>query len=214
MSACHGATGPGSTVPLLANVVDPENVNAVSTFHSCVGHAYPEQNSPNSGKNYFWPNSTNFSTTNLLREYAACDGTTGQTSADLSADQQDRGQTLHLNCDNSSTALRYFHLNFDPGMVGRHVRAGDFLGYASMLGTGQSPSAIWQYSSAFDIAVSDGDDRNTENYFATLSASAFAAWGPRGLTSVSQTLTPGNPTCSGYSADIGNPDIFLLTPVR
>ena len=63
-------------------------------------------NSPNSGKNYFWPNSTNFSTTSQLREYAVCDGATGQNSDDTSPNEYDRGQTIHLYCNNSSTAVR------------------------------------------------------------------------------------------------------------
>jgi hypothetical protein len=122
--ACTSATA-SSPRSLTANVVDPNDVNQVSKFNSCEGHAYPEQNSPNSGKNYFWPNSTNFSTNTVLKEYAACDGTAGQTAQDQSADQQDRGRTLHLVCDNSSTRLRYFHVNFTSAVVGKHVSAID-----------------------------------------------------------------------------------------
>ncbi len=211
--ACHNPTGPnGPALLLSANVVDPMTVNAVSKFNSCAGHAFPMTNSPNSAKNYFWPTSTNFNSTDQLREYAACDGTTGQNSDDTAANEQDRGQTIHLSCDNSSTALRYFHINVAPGTLGQHVKAGDFLGYASMLGTGQSPSATWQNSSNFDIVVTEGNDNSTEDYFAKLSASAFSAWGVRGLTSVAQTINPGNPTCSSFSSNIGAQDIFSFTP--
>ncbi len=198
----------------LVNVVDPESVNAVSLFHSCVGHAFPLPASPNSAKNYFWPNSTNFSSTDQLREYAACDGTVRQNSSDTSADQRDRGQTVHLFCDASSTSIRYFHLNFDPGLLEQHVTAGAFVGYAAMVGTGQAPSTTWYYSSNFDVSVADGDDSATENYFARLSPSAFAAWDPRGVTSLAQTSHGGNPTCAGYSSDVGNPDILVLSPSR
>ena len=190
-------------------------VNAVSKFNSCVGHAFPQPNSPNSGKNYFWPTSANFNSTDQLRLYAACDGTTGQNNDDTndpSPSATSRGPSIHLFCDNSSTGLRYFHINVTPGTLGQHVKAGDFLGYAVMLGTGQTPAATWPFSSNFDIAVIEGDDSVTVDYFAKLTASAFAAWAPRGLTFLSQTLFPGNPTCASYSSYIGDPGILSFTP--
>ena len=58
-AGCSGATDAHPAL-LTANVVDPQSVNAVSLFNSCEGHSYPQSNSPNSAKNYFWPNSTNF----------------------------------------------------------------------------------------------------------------------------------------------------------
>jgi hypothetical protein len=68
LSACHNPAGPGGPpLSLPVNVVDPATVNAVSRFNSCVGHAFPLQNSPNSGKNYFWPISSNQSTNDQLR---------------------------------------------------------------------------------------------------------------------------------------------------
>lgn len=214
--SCQSGTGPspsGPPVQLTANLVDPNSVDAVSDFHSCSGHAFPD-GSPNSAKNYFWPNSTNFSTTNELQELAVCDGTLGQNSDDTDANEQDRGQTLHLYCDKSSTMARYFHLVFTPSQLGQHVAAGSVLGYASMLGTGQQPSDTWQNSSNFDIAVSDGDDNHTEDYFSKLSAAAFGAWAARGLTSVAQTINAANPVCSAFLSSPGDPDIFLFTPVR
>jgi len=214
LSGCGGPTGPsaqdGPAVQLTANAVDPATVNAVSKFNSCQGHPFPETNSPNSAKNYFWPTSTNFSTTSQLRLFAVCDGTTAQSSNDTSANQQDRGQTIHLYCDNSSTAVRYFHVNFTPGSLG-HVRAGDFLGFASMLGAGQTPATAWTFSSNFDVAVTEGSDQNTVNYFSKLSATALAAWAARGLTSIAQTINPGNPVCGGYN--LNNADVFLFAPV-
>ena len=211
--ACKNSTG-SSPTQLMANVVNPQDVNAISLFNSCVGHAYPGPAAPNSAKNYFWPNSINFATNTALRLYAACDGTTAQPADDLSPDEVSRGQTMHLYCDNSSTALRYFHLVFDPGLVGKHVTAGSLLGTASMVGDGQSPAATWQNSSNFDIAVSDQDDSRTENYFAMLGASAFAAWAGRGITSVGQTAKPGNPSCPSYTSQVGDPDIPELAPAR
>jgi len=211
-SACRLSTE-SNPVLLSANVVNPADVDAVSDFHSCAGHAFPEQNSPNSGKNYFWPNSTNFSTTNQLREYAACEGTTIQNSDDTDPNEQDRGNTIHLYCDGGSTALRYFHITMAAGMLGKHVMAGDFLGYASMVGSGQTPSATWQNSSNFDIAVVEGNDDNTEDYFARLSLAAFAAWAVRGVTAVSQTVSPGSPVCSAFSSGIGARDVFSFSPV-
>lgn len=216
VTACHGVTGPSALPVQLQNVVDPESVNAVSLFNSCVGHPFPQPNSPNSGKNYFWPNSTNFSTTDQLTVFAACTGLVRQTSSDMSPDQQDRGRTVHLVCDGSSTSLRYFHLNFASSLLGQHVRAGDTLGHASLLGDGQAPSPIpaWYYSSNLDVAVAEGSDSTTENYFTRLSPAALAAWNARGVTSLSQTVTPGNPTCSRYNSDITNPGIFVFSPTR
>lgn len=214
-AGCHGDTAPsGPAVPLTANIVDPQTVDAVSMFNSCSGHPFPENNSPNSAKNYFWPNSTNFSTTNQLQEFAACTGAIGQNSDDTNPNELDRGQTVHLYCDGSSTSLRYFHLNFAAGLVGQHVTAGAFLGYASMLGTGQTPSVTWQNSSNFDVAVIDGDDSRTVNYFSRLDAATFAAWNGRGVTSVAQTINPGNPTCATFLSGVGSPDVLSLTPVR
>lgn len=210
--ACHNPTGPSGPPALLtANIVEPSSVNAVSKFNSCAGHAFPD-GSANSAKNYFWPNSTNFNTTDRLREFAACNGTVGQNSDDTAPNEQDRGQTYHLYCDGSSTMVRYFHLVAAGVSLGQHVQAGDFLGYASMLGTGQVPSATWQNSSNFDVAVSESDDNATENYFAKLSAGAFAAWAARGIFSVPQTLNPGNPNCSSFTSNVGSPDIVSLTP--
>ena len=94
-AGCHSATASNPTL-LTANIVDPASVNAVSDFNSWAGHNFPQTNSPNSAKNYFWPNSTNFSTTNVLKEFAACSGTVGQNSDDTNANEQDRGQTFHL----------------------------------------------------------------------------------------------------------------------
>jgi len=210
-AACRNPAGPsGPPVLLTANVVDPASVNAVSKFNSCSGHAFPD-GSPNSAKNYFWPTSVNFNTTNVLREFAACSGTVDQNADDTDPNEQDRGRTYHLNCDGSSTLVRYFHLNAQVGL-GQHVVAGDVVGFAVMLGAGQQPSATWQNSSNFDIAVSDGDDSHTENYFSKLSAAAFAAWASRGLTSVSDTINPGNPTCSSFRSSVGDADVFSFTP--
>jgi hypothetical protein len=216
LSACHGATEPSGTRVELQNVVDPDSVNAVSLFNSCVGHAFPQPNSPNSAKNYFWPNSTNFSTNDQLRILAACAGTVRQNSSDTSPDQQDRGRTVHLFCDGSSTSLRYFHLNFASSLLGQHVNAGGMMGYAAMVGTGQvpPPNPAWYFSSNFDIAVMNDGDSQTENYFARLSPAAFAAWNARGITSVSQTANASNQNCSSYNSDISNPGILVFSPTR
>ena len=214
--ACHSPTGPsGPALLLSANVVDPMTVNAVSKFNSCVGHPFPLQTSPNSGKNYFWPASSFNSTTNQLRVYAACDGTISQPqddTNDTSPIATSRGQAFHLYCDNSSTGIRYQEITFVPGIVGLHVRAGDLIAYADLLGNGQSPAASWQFSSNFDIGVFDGDDSATVNYFSKLSAAALSAWAARGVTSAGQTINPGNPTCASFNSNIGQPDIFLFTP--
>jgi hypothetical protein len=188
-------------------------VNAASQFNSCVGHAFPLPTSPNSAKNYFWPTSTNFSSTDQLTLYAACDGTTGQNSSDTN-DPSNRGATMHLWCDSSSTGLRYFHINVAAGVLGKHVRAGEAVGFAMMLGTGEAPSSAWQYSSNFDIAVFDKDDSVTANYFASLSASAFGAWASRGLTSVAQTNFSGPATCAAFNSNVGETGILTFTPIR
>jgi hypothetical protein len=82
-----------------------------------------------------------------------------------------------------------------------------------MVGTGQAPSQAWNFSSNFDIAVSEGDDRTTENYFSKLSPAALSAWGARGLTSPSQAIVPGNPTCAQFNP-AGNAGVFAFTPLR
>ncbi len=83
---------------------------------------------------------------------------------------------MRLYCDNSSTQLRYFHVNLDSRILGTQVRA--------------------------------------VNYFAKLDGPTFVAWGARGLTSVSQTVRPGNPTCQGYNTISGPPDVFFFVPER
>ena len=83
-----------------------------------------------------------------------------------------------------------------------------------MLSAGQSVSNMWQNSSNFDIAVYEGDDNSTEDYFAKLDAPTFAAWSARGLTSVAQTINPGNPTCTSFTSNPGSPDIFSFSPAR
>ena len=45
-------------------------------------------------------------------------------------------------------------------------------------------------------------------------AAAFGAWSARGVTSVSQTVNAGNPTCTTYSANIGDRGIFVFSPLR
>ena len=210
---------------LLVNIVDPLDINAISKFHSCAGHAYPAQDSPNSGKIYFWPNSTNQSTTNGLKEYAVCTGTAVQLPDDLDINETARGESLHLFCDNSTTVLRYFHVNFDHSILGAHVDAGEPVGYAALVNIDGGPAQEWQYSSNFDLGVSDdntsggvvidnGVDGPSEDYFARLTPAAFTAWSVRGLTSVSQTINPGDPTCTSYSSNIGSADIVVLNPLR
>lgn len=216
--ACGGGPtspgGDGPAIQLSANIVDPLTVNAVSQFNACVGHAFPQPSSPNSAKNYFWPNSTNFSTTDQLPLYAACDGTVSQNSNDTNDPTSTRGAMFHLWCDGSSTGSRYFHVNMAAGLVGRHVRAGDALGFAAMLDTGQARSSAWQFSSNFDVAVVEKDDSATVNYFAKLTSAAFSAWASRGLTSVAQTNFVAPSTCSSYSSNVGQPGILSFTPTR
>ena len=199
---------------LLANVVDPNDVNAVSAFHSCQGHAYPQPTAPNSAKNYFYPTSQNFSSNTLIKLFAACIGTAKQSPQDMSADQQIRGRTLHLYCDGSSTRVKYFHVNFDAQVLGRHVQAGDQLGTASLLAEGQAASTQWQYSSDFDVAVSERDDDHTEDYFSKLSGAALAAWSARGVTAATATTRADNPRCTSYNAVFGEPDVILFSPAR
>ena len=122
------------------------------------------------------------------------------------------GHAFHLYCDNSETGLRYFHINFMAGLLGQHVTAGDFMGDAVLLGTDQTPSQTWQNSSNFDIAVFEGDDSVTVDYFAVLSTSSFAAWATRGLTSITQTIVTPAPICSTYDSNIGNSGILVFTP--
>jgi hypothetical protein len=117
-----------------------------------------------------------------------------------------------LYCDNSSTRLRYFHINFNASLLGQHVRAGDQLGTAALLGTGQTPSTAWQYSSNFDVAVSESNDNETVDYFGKLDATALAAWGARGLTSTTPTTIVSNARCSSYNATFAAPDVILLSP--
>lgn len=218
LSGCGGGpTAPGGSGPailLSANIVDPQSVNAVSQYNACIGHAYPLPSSPNAAKNYFWPNSTNFSTTDQLALFAACDGTTTQTSSDTNDPTSVRGANMHLWCDNSSTGLRYFHINALGGAIGRHVSAGEKLGYAVMVNAGQAPSSAWQFSSNFDVSVIEGSDSATRNYFSKLSASAFAAWASRGVTSVAQTDFGSSPTCASYHSNVGEAGILTFTPAK
>jgi hypothetical protein len=211
---CNRVTGSNPT-QLTANVVDPQSVNAVSLFNSCVGHPYPDPASPNSGKNYFWANSTNFGTNDQLKVFAACSGTITQTNNDTNDPAEfTRGWSVHLFCDNSSTSLRYFHLNIDSTHLGHHVNAGDFLGFGAMAQAGQPPSGSWQNSPNIDVAVNNGDDSRTQNYFSSLDGATFAAWSVRGVTSVSQTIKAGAPICANFSGYIGTADVFSFMPVR
>ena len=204
-------TGP----PILfgTNIVNPSDVNAVSKFYSCSGHPYPEQNSPNSQKNYFWPNSTNFNTSSSIAIYAACDGTINQTNDDTNdtsgSSGTTRGMTVHLFCDNTSTALRYFHLN-PTGQIGGHYSAGNQIGYADVFGGG---SVIWQNSSNFDVAVSDDNDNSTVDYFLKLNVSAWQAWSPRGLTDITQTWVSAPITCPSFNALVTDSvNIYSFSP--
>ena len=218
LAACHNPSGPdGPELQLPVNVVDPANVNAVSKFNSCVGHPFPQQNSPNSGKNYFWPSSAYNSTNGQLPIYAGCTGTITQPqddTNDTSAQAQSRGQAFHLSCDNSSTGIRYLEITFSSSIIGKHVAAGDSIAYAELLGNNQTPAQTWQYSSTFDIAVYEGSDTSTVNYFSALSASAFAAWASRGVTSAAQTINSPAPTCSSYNANVPAADIVSFAPPR
>lgn len=217
LPACGGPTSPGRSGPsilLSANVVDPDTVNAASRYNACVGHPYPQPTSPNAAKNYFWPTSTNFSTSDQLALYAGCDGTPTQTSGDTNDPTSVRGATMHLWCDNSSTGLRYFHIDISAGVLGRHVTAGEKLGYAVMRNPGQAQSTAWQFSSNFDVSVINGGDNATDNYFSALSASAFAAWASRGVTSVAQTIVAGAPVCTSYNSNVGETGILAFTPAR
>ena len=212
--ACNPVTAAKPTL-LTANVADPMDLDAFSEFESCVGHAYPLPSSPNSGKNYFWPNSTNFSTNAVLKLFAPCDGTVNQNDDDTNDPREFvQGESVHVWCDGSSTAVRFFHINFTPGILGQHVTAGEMIGYASLLAAGAPPAAIWEQSMNIDISVVEGDDSRAENYFSKLDAAAFAAWAPRGITAISQTIQHGNVSCASYSSNIPGPGIVVLSPVR
>jgi hypothetical protein len=123
--------------------------------------------------------------------YAGCAGTITQPqddTNDTSAEAQSRGQAFHLTCDGSSTGIRYLEITFSSAIIGRHVAAGDLIAYADLLGNGQTPADTWKNSSSFDIAVYEGDDANTVDYFAALNTGAMAAWAARGVSSVTQTI--------------------------
>ncbi|MEO7363105.1 MAG: hypothetical protein ABI120_22420 [Gemmatimonadaceae bacterium] len=72
----------------------------------------------------------------------------------------------------------------------------------------------WLYSSNFDVAVSEGNDDKTEDYFSKLSATALAAWSARGIGAATLTTRADNPTCTSYNATFGLPDVILFTPAR
>jgi len=212
--ACTGLTD-ANPILLSANIANPQDLNAFSQFQSCVGHAYPLPTSPNSAKNYFWPSSANVSSNASLKLFAACAGKIGQNDDDTNDPREFvQGESVHLWCDGSSTAIRFFHINVTPGLMNQHVSAGAMIGYASLLGAGDPPASDWQFSENFDISVVDGDDSRAENYFSKLDAAAFAEWSARGVTSLSQTIAPGPPACTSYSSNIGTFGIVVLTPPR
>ena len=210
LAACSGP--PAS----LVNPVDPAEIHHVSKYNSCCGHAYPEQDSPNSAKHYFYPVDSLVNTNDRIHVYAACAGKVVQENRDMDSQAipgigEPRGQHFHLYCDGSSTRLRYFHVNHAAALLGSHVDAGALLGTADVrcqVGTPPNP----EQCSDFDVAVSDHSDEETASLFSRLTPEALAAWAPRGLTSVSQVLRTPAPTCEAYACAHEEPDTFTLSP--
>jgi hypothetical protein len=55
-AAASSGYGFGPPVQFSVDAIqNPSQIYKVSKFYSCLGHPYPEQNSPNSGKRYFYP---------------------------------------------------------------------------------------------------------------------------------------------------------------
>lgn len=205
--------GPGiekaPPVLLSANFVRPDQVNAVSKFNSCCGHAYPQQDSPRSGKNYFWPNSTNYNSSGKIRLYAACTGSIKQTAQDTS---NDRGSTVHLFCENSSTAVRYFHGVYDVPLPSGKISAGSPIGYADVSST-SSPCPSWAFCTNFDVAVSDDSDDTTVNYFSKLDSASMAEWNNRGLSDPNATNISTTAPCANFSCNVSDSSqVFSFSP--
>lgn len=120
-----------------------------------------------------------------------------------------RGRRFHLFCDNSSTALEYFHVNFNDSLLETHVNAGDLLGHAD---TRVGGTCMPDGCSDFDISMADGNDDATVSIFARMSAEVAALWAARGITDASVVTRSPAPVCSSWLSEKTDTDNwFQLT---
>jgi len=205
----------GPAVNLTASPLAPDDIMYVSKFHSCNGHAFPQIDSPNSAKHYFYPIYSKENTNDLVPLYAACSGTVKMMQNDRGESELPnglgvRGRRFHLFCDDSSTGLEYFHVNFDDSLLGTHVKAGDLLGHADTRVGG-----VCQHGgcSNFDIAMADGSDDAQVSLFSRMDATVLALWVARGITDVSVVTRSPGPTCTTWRTPNSDSDNwFTLTP--
>ena len=198
-------------------IQNPAQIAKVSKFHSCLGHPYPDQNSLNSGKHYFFP-VTNSEDTGPsdgsqptpapghapITLVAPCNGSLLLASSDISAnsgDMQDppngfseaRGYAYHFSCSGSQTSLRFFHLVLAPTIaVGQTVPAGTVLGIVDIRCTPYFPGNC----SDFDIAVSEQYDEAVVDYFSKLPPSILSSHWPAVANNLSNYEDPALNNCA------------------
>ncbi|MCS7009702.1 MAG: hypothetical protein NZL93_07175, partial [Chthoniobacterales bacterium] len=170
---------------ITSNVVNPNDIAAISKFRSCCGHTYRSSGEPDcSMKTYLRAKSVFGNSTNQVKIYAPFDGEVisineSEHRIDCYGVGTKQGSQIEIApYARPDLKVRLFHV-IPIVSVGKVVRSGEHIAYADLRGcVNGSPSG----PSDFDVSV-EGTLNRKLPYFDYLSDSALQAWINRGLSS-------------------------------
>ncbi len=162
------------------NVVDPQNLSALTKFRSCCGHSFAVGETNRTMKHYLVPNASLMGTDNGLPVYAPCDGelvsiTPEWNRLDCLGGVVRGYQVRIVPRERPDVSLRIFHVN--PTRGPGAVESGEQVGYADV----RFCSYGGQGYADFDVSVEKLGAMYS--YIDWLDDGAFAPWKARGLAS-------------------------------
>ena len=221
-------TGYSSGPPIQFSVdalQNPAQIAKVSRFHSCLGHPYPEQNSTNSGKHYFYPIAGSEDTgptiiTGLMAPLpqagntqiflvAPCNGMLVLTSYDTQGNSQDMQNTFGFADANGKPTDRgnTYHfsctgsqtsLRFFHLLLAPTITVNQPVLAGTVLGNADIRCTPYfpGNCSDFDIAVSEQDDSNVVDYFSKLTPGLLSSHWPDVAADRAIYANPASTNCS------------------
>jgi hypothetical protein len=206
-------------------IQNPAQIAKVSRLHSCLGHPYPEQNSTNSGKHYFYPASGSEDTgptivsgltapvpqagNTQIFVAAPCNGMLVITSYDAQGNSQDARDTQGFTDANGNPTSRGDTYHFSCSGSQTSLRLFHLLLAPTIMvnqpilaGTvlGNADIRCTPYfpgsCSDFDIAVSEQDDSNVVDYFSKLTAGLLSSHWPDVAADRALYANPATTNCS------------------
>ncbi len=176
------ASGCGTNDRILTdNVVDPQNLSALTKFRSCCGHSFAVGESNRTMKHYLVPISSFMGTDHSLPVYAPCDGelvsiTPESNRLDCLGGVVRGYQVRIVPRARPDVSVRIFHVN--PTRGPGAVKSGEKVGYADVRACSQDGS---QGYADFDVSIEKLGAMHS--YIEWLEDGAFVPWAARGLAS-------------------------------